>query len=219
MTTYDELIKYLGGDFSVLFNNGIKSINNNYILKDDIKKYIIDKYFNVFNNKLPQNSLELKYLISSYKFIPGRIYTFSYLKKDTIDNKPIFLSLYGKSYTPNDYKEVGINLNLMPNKIRALLLKIIIKEYYTSIINTIKNQNNNIIIQNSLPLFNRTDRDDLFINKYNIPYNKAIIHCNYSLIDKKSIRIIDYQDWKYLLHYEHINYNNIIDQIHKTFLQ
>lgn len=114
-----------------------KKNKDNLKLHRDSYKFFINKYHLGRNdpNGFKLNERELFKNSSKNFFIPGKIYTFQYdplykSQLDYYDTRPIVLchNIYRSKVTKNDIM-VGINLNLLPNKIKTGTLQIFYERF------------------------------------------------------------------------------------------
>lgn len=154
----------------------------------------VKKYAKHTADDLPSEKFNTKILI------PGKIYTFMYttMEKPTkdrpfIDRRPIFLSFGNVITAEKKLMETGIDLMLVPPKVRIFMLDNLYKHYKKQIEDNEKTVNEGNVGKKPLKLNHKIA--NLIFHK--LGWQQA--YCAYDRNKMAKIAIIDYSDWVSLI--------------------
>jgi len=189
-------LKDVFGDFEYVYNFGPSSLGNGIVDVKDLQSWIAKHYIkNQYTGF--EKTLEDYLLYTRNRFFSGKIYSFLYAGKGP-DLHPMFLSITNKIEKGDKLFEIGINLNYLTPKERVILLKGMLTAFPNQLFDNIEKIEDGVRDQVDMPFTHKEYRDKFF-DLINI--KPQFIKIDRSKIARDSMKVVKYEDWKFLIYY------------------
>jgi hypothetical protein len=189
-------LKDIFGDFEYVYNFGPSSLGDGIIDVRDLQNWVSSRYLKREYSGFEQ-TLDDYLVFNRNRFFSGKIYSFLYTGEGP-DVHPMFLSITNKIEKGDRLFEIGININYLHPKERVRLFKGILNAFPNQLSDNIEKIQDGTREQVDLPLIHKEYRDKFFDI---IDMRPKLIKINRSKIARDSIKVVRYEDWKYLIYY------------------
>lgn len=192
------------GDFEYIYNFGPSSLGEGIVDVRDLQNLVKKRYVGKNTNKFDE-TLDDYLLLNRNRMFSGKIYSFRYDGKGP-DLHPMFLSITNIIEGGDRLSEIGININYLNPRDRVKLFNGILTAFPNQIRDNIEKIENGVRDQTDLPFIHEEYRKKFFDL---IDMKPRLIKIDRSKIMKDTLKVVRYEDWKYLIYYLPVTFVNV----------
>jgi hypothetical protein len=196
-------LKEVFGDFEYIYNFGPSSLGKGIIDVSGLQEWVSKNY--IKNQYVGfEETLDDYLVFNRNRFYSGKIYSFRYDGKGP-DLHPMFLSVTNVIEKGDRLCEIGININYLNPRDRVRLFNGILTAFPNQLMDNLEKIRDGVRGQVDLPFIHQEYRKKFFDL---IDLKPKLMKIDRSKIMRDSIKVVKYEDWKYLIYYLPVTFVN-----------